>query len=117
FAINIKKYGDDKWIGTDENSWPVSFHGTRKEAAENIVKDGYDLLKSPHNKFGTGIYSTPNIKIAEAYATVFTYQNCEYKVIFQNRVHPDDLHKVNDDKFWLTLKDRNVRPYGLCIKK
>ncbi|RIB04049.1 hypothetical protein C2G38_2285454 [Gigaspora rosea] len=34
-AINIKRYGDNKWLGTDNNSWPVSFHGISKDAAEN----------------------------------------------------------------------------------
>ncbi|RHZ75644.1 hypothetical protein Glove_212g69 [Diversispora epigaea] len=31
FAVKVSgKYDDDKWLGTDKNSWPVSYHGTAK---------------------------------------------------------------------------------------
>ncbi|CAG8792701.1 7098_t:CDS:1, partial [Racocetra persica] len=110
-AISIKRYGDDTWIGTNNNSWPVSFHGTSKDAAENIAKDGFDLLKGKHFLYGKGIYSTPDVKEAECYAKLFSYQNCQYKVIFQNRVNPNDLRKANDDKYWITANDKNIRPY------
>ncbi|CAG8766047.1 23589_t:CDS:2, partial [Gigaspora rosea] len=33
------EYSDNKWLETDKNSWPVSFHGTSKDAAENIAQD------------------------------------------------------------------------------
>ncbi|KAF0396190.1 ubiquitin domain-containing protein [Gigaspora margarita] len=117
FAINIKRYGDNKWLGTDRNSWPVSFHGTGKEAAENIAKDGFDLLKGRHFAHGKGIYSSPDVKVAERYAKRFFHQNYEYKVILQNRVNPDDLRKANNDLYWITADDKNIRPYGICIKK
>ncbi|CAG8743675.1 5467_t:CDS:1, partial [Gigaspora rosea] len=39
YAINTKRYSDNKWLGTDKISWPVSFHGTSKDAAENIAQD------------------------------------------------------------------------------
>ncbi|CAG8709873.1 2895_t:CDS:2, partial [Racocetra fulgida] len=110
-AISIKKYGDNTWIGTDKNSWPVSFHGTRKDAAENIAKDGFDLSKGKRFKYGKGIYSTPDVREAECYATSFSYQNCNYKVIFQNRVNPNDLKKANNDTYWITANDKNIRPY------
>ncbi|CAG8555030.1 15328_t:CDS:1, partial [Gigaspora rosea] len=107
FAINIKRYGDDvKWIGTDKNSWPVSFHGTNKDAAENIAKDGFDLLKGKRFLYGKGIYSSPDVKEAERYATQFFHQNCEYKVIIQNRVNPNDLRKANNDLYWITADDK-----------
>ncbi|RIB04050.1 hypothetical protein C2G38_1988971 [Gigaspora rosea] len=117
FAINIKRYGDNKWIGTDRNSWPVSFHGTSKVAAENIAKDGFDLLQGKHFLYGKGIYSSPDVKVAECYSKRFFHQNCEYKVIFQNRVNPDDLRKANNDLYWVTANDKNIRPYGICVKK
>ncbi|CAG8781701.1 38138_t:CDS:1 [Gigaspora margarita] len=118
FAINIKRYGNDiKWIGTDKNSWPVSFHGTNKDAAENIAKDGFDLLKGKRFLYGKGIYSSPDFKEAERYAKRFFHQDCEYKVIIQNRVNPNDLRKANNDLYWITADDKNIRPYGICIKK
>ncbi|CAG8824013.1 37528_t:CDS:2, partial [Gigaspora margarita] len=103
--------------GTDKNSWPVSFHGTSKGAAENIVKYGFDLSKRKCFAYGKGIYSTPDIKEAEFYAKQFFHQNREYKVIFQNRVDPSDLRKANHDLYWITADDKNIRPYSICIKK
>ncbi|CAG8815270.1 10643_t:CDS:2, partial [Gigaspora margarita] len=111
FAINIKRYGDNKWLGTDRNSWPVSFHGTNKDAAENIAKDGFDLLKGKRFLYGKGIYSSPDFKEAERYAKRFFHQDCEYKVIIQNRVNPNDLRKANNDLYWITADDKNIRPY------
>jgi hypothetical protein len=36
--------------------------------------------------------------------------------MFQNRVSPADLQKVNQDRYWITVTERNIRPYALCYK-
>lgn len=30
--------GDDKWLGTNKDAWPVSYHGTTKHNAKSIAK-------------------------------------------------------------------------------
>ncbi|KAF0396188.1 ubiquitin domain-containing protein [Gigaspora margarita] len=68
-----------------------------KDAAENIAKDGFDLLKGKRFLYGKGIYSTPDVKEAECYAKQFSF-------------------KIVDIK-WITADDKNIRPYSICIKK
>ncbi|RIB22093.1 hypothetical protein C2G38_1998868, partial [Gigaspora rosea] len=80
--------GDDKWLGKDKNSWPVSYHGTAKHNARSIAEDGYDLSKGKRFAYGRGIYSTPDIHIAEKYAEKFEFEGSIYVMVFQNRVNP-----------------------------
>ena len=88
------RYGDSTWLGgvklEDRNQsiadeWPVSYHGTGKEAAEVIAASGFDLKKGKRFKFGRGIYSTPDPADAEGYAKIFDWGGKSYRVIFQNR--------------------------------
>ncbi|CAG8498686.1 9726_t:CDS:2 [Dentiscutata erythropus] len=92
-----RKYddGDDKWLGTGNDSWPVSYHGTAKHNARPIAED------------------------AEQYAERFEFEGNMYVMVLQNRVNPFGLQKVpvSDDEYWLSEKDDDVRPYGICIKK
>ncbi|RGB32148.1 hypothetical protein C1646_670347 [Rhizophagus diaphanus] len=119
-ALNINKYGDNEWLGSAGNSsseWPVTYHGTKKEFANNIAEKGYLLSECKRFAYGRGIYSTPEVDIAEEYAAEFTHENADYKVVFQNRVNPEGLLKVNNNTYWITPEEENIRPYGLCIKK
>ncbi|CAB4492007.1 unnamed protein product [Rhizophagus irregularis] len=119
-ALNINKYGDNEWLGSAGNSsseWPVTYHGTKKEFANNIAEKGFLLSECKRFAYGRGIYSTPEVDIAEEYATEFTHENVDYKVVFQNRVNPEGLLKVNSNTYWITPEEENIRPYGLCIKE
>ncbi|RGB41410.1 hypothetical protein C1646_310306 [Rhizophagus diaphanus] len=120
-ALNVRKYGNDNtWLGCVGNSpheWPVSYHGTKKEFAESIANEGYLVSKGKRFAYGVGIYSSPDIRIAEQFAEEFDHNNVRYKVIFQNRVNPEGFQRRNNDKYWVTPKDENIRPYGLCIKR
>ena len=94
-ALDVKdRYGDSTWLGgvklEDRNQsiadeWPVSYHGTGRDAAEIIASSGFDLKKGKRFKFGRGIYSTPDPAEAERYAKVFNWGGKSYRVIFQNR--------------------------------
>ncbi|XP_031551800.1 uncharacterized protein LOC116289052 [Actinia tenebrosa] len=77
----IGKYEDDVWLGQqgwrDESSpgeWPVSYYGTKIENVPSIVAGGYDTNKCVRKAYGPGIYSTPDINVAEGYATNFNYK-------------------------------------------
>jgi len=120
FALRVTgKYdgGNDSWLGTSNDAWPVSYHGTAKNNANSIADVGYLLSKGRNFAYGHGIYSTPDVGIAEQYAERFTNGGRNYRLIIQNRVEPKTLEKYNNDKYWLSKDEKCVRPYGLCIKE
>ncbi|CAG8631762.1 16990_t:CDS:1 [Dentiscutata erythropus] len=111
--------GDDKWLGTGKDAWPVSYHGTAKHNARSIAEDGYDLSKGKRFAYGRGIYSTPDIHISEQYAQQFEFEGNTYVMVFQNRVNPNSLRRfpVSNGEYWVSEKGEDIRPYGICIKK
>ena len=123
-AIKVKgMYEDDIWLGgtgirTEQSigEWAVTYHGTSNKWFNKICKEG--LKPGARDKYGIGVYSTPDIKVAEEdYAKEFKYKGEMYKGVFQNRVNPRGMHIDNDDYHWLCEDPKNIRPYGLCIKK
>ncbi|PKY50906.1 ubiquitin-like protein [Rhizophagus irregularis] len=119
FALNVAgRYESDAiWlgsVGTSSREWPVSYHGTEVDNANQIARDGFRNERGVRFAYGTGIYSSPEISIAEGYATQFERQNARWKVVFQNRINPVRLSKYNNT--WLVPDDDDIRPYGLCIK-
>lgn len=126
-AINvIKKYEDDVWLGqagwrdtSSPGEWPVSYHGTKIYNVPSIVKGGYDTSKCVRQAYGPGIYSTPEIKVAESYATQFTYKGEDFKCILQNRVNLKKTKEHNTGRgiYFVTPDVNDIRPYGVCLKK
>jgi len=125
FALKVSgRYdnGDDAWLGTGDDAWPVSYHGTAKNNAKSISEEGYLLSKGKRFAFGRGIYSTPDIRIAECYATEFEFAGRTYVMVIQNRVNPKGLVKIEATrtgvgKYWISKDGEDVRPYGICIKE
>ena len=125
YAIKVAgKYENEVWLGSNNNpnEWPVSYHGTKHDAANSIAQAGYDLTKHKRFMYGRGVYSTPNINVAKAFATTFTVNAQQYYVVLQNRVNPKTLIKVNGDRsegedYWISPDAADIRPYGLCIMK
>ncbi|CAI2169702.1 11364_t:CDS:1 [Funneliformis geosporum] len=121
-ALNVSgKYGsNNKWLGSvgdSSDEWPVSYHGTKKDCADSIANQGYLLSKGVRFAKGKGIYSSPKIEVAEQFAIQFVHAGYNYKVVFQNRVNPVGLVKYDDIHYWVTPDEKNIRPYGLCVKK
>ncbi|CAG8469647.1 10695_t:CDS:2 [Acaulospora colombiana] len=130
----LNKYEDNIWLGVGStcrqanctsarlNEWPVSYHGTEKHNFSSIADVGYLLSKGKRFMFGQGVYSTPDINIAAQYATEFTHNGESYKMVFQNRVNPENLVRISADKtkvgteYWISPKGEDIRPYGICIK-
>jgi hypothetical protein len=80
------------------------------------------LCKSINFAFGYGIYSTPDIDVAIGYAKQFNYGGNNYRVVFQNRVNPNNLVRVSKQQtgvgeYWISPNEADLRPYGICIKK
>ncbi|XP_002158040.1 uncharacterized protein LOC100206592 [Hydra vulgaris] len=125
FAIKVSdRYENLTWLGSTDvpGEWPVSYHGTGVNEAKSIAEDGYNLTKGKRFAFGRGVYSTPNIKVAEKYALNFMHKNKQYAVVLQNRVNPTTLLKISADhtkigEYWISPSDKDIRPYGVCIRK
>lgn len=125
FALNVSnKYENLLWIGSNNGvgEWPVSYHGTGDCENKTIAQDGYPLTKGQQFSFPRGVYSTPDVSLAERYAKRFTYNNEQYQVIFQNRVNPANINKfqatvAGTGDYWVSPSDADVRPYGICIRK
>ncbi|CAG8668179.1 10468_t:CDS:1 [Cetraspora pellucida] len=122
FALKVLgKYdnGNNGWLGTDANAWPVSYHGTSKQNSRSISEDGYLLSKGLRFAYGHGIYSSPQVDIAKGFAKEFEHDGDKYLVVIQNRVSPVNLQKipVGVGEYWISKKDEDIRPYGICIRK
>ena len=124
----LGRYEDDVWLGeqgqrfhSTEGEWPVSYHGTGKSATGSIAQDGYQLSKGKQFTYGRGIYSTPSMEVASKYAQQFEHEGKQYKIVFQNRVCPDNLTIIDAKttgmgKYWIQSHQDLIRPYGICIK-
>lgn len=81
---------------------------------------------------GRGVYSTPDIKLAEKYCRKFKSKvdGKTYKVVLQNRINPEKRVKCQREDIWLvyvpqgyndiqtkTIVQESVRPYGLLLKQ
>ena len=80
------------------------------------------MCKGKRFLFGHGIYSTPDIKVATKYAKTFSHNGNNYRVVIQNRVNPNNLVKISKKEtgvgeYWISPKETDLRPYGICIKK
>jgi Ubiquitin family len=118
FALKVlEKYPNDIWLGSSDapEEWPVSYHGTEYQNANSIADEGFKLSMGKRFAHGHGIYSTPNVAVAEEYAKEFLRDGARYKVVVQNRVNPNTLEKFGE--FWVSPKDEDIRPYGICIKR
>ncbi|KAI4888483.1 hypothetical protein NFI96_000279 [Prochilodus magdalenae] len=141
FALKVKdKYPDgNAWLGTDgwrshssPGEWPVSFHGTSIDEARGITRSHYTA--GPRQVHGRGIYSTPDIEIAEYYTMKKTFKSTKngkmYMVIMQNRINPQKRVFTEKKDYWLIpvpkgtpaseekrIVEESIRPYGILIKE
>lgn len=96
--------------------------GTGRHNLESIAESGYLLSKGQRFLFGHGIYTTPDVSVAMSYAENFTYKNKTYKFILQNRVNPNTVNRIPNSitgagEYWISEKQEDVRPYGICFMK
>lgn len=110
-------YDDDKWLGYDTDSWPVAFFSPGKNAeGRRMSEAGYAEAdaKLPFNK---GIYLSPHAEVAAPYAIKCVIDDVEYQMLFQCRVNPRYLQKLNAGRYFVLPRDSDVRPYGFLLKK
>ncbi|CAB4444699.1 unnamed protein product [Rhizophagus irregularis] len=95
----------------------IALNIRKPEFADSIAREGYLLGRGVRFAYGMGVYSTPEINIAERYASQFDRYYARWRVVFQNRVNPVRLSMYHNNVYWVTQRDDDIRPYGLCIKK
>ena len=141
FALKVlDKYPDgNAWLGSNgwrsrssPGEWPVSFHGTSIKEAKGIAGSHYRA--GPRERHGRGIYSTPDIKIADRYAMCKKFTSSKtgktYRVIMQNRINPEKREFTDEEDYWLIpvpegtsaahekrIVEESIRPYGILIKE
>ncbi|KAI3358243.1 hypothetical protein L3Q82_003236 [Scortum barcoo] len=142
----MQKYdGGDRWLGTGKDAWPVSYNGHNMDGSLGIIlthggspNDEPKFLDAAATSLvtgetrGRGVYSTPDIKIAEKYCKTFKSKvdGQTYKVVLQNRINPERRRKCERKDIWLVyipegsndvqtraIVQESVRPYGLLLKK
>ncbi|KAM4725656.1 uncharacterized protein FYW61_013766 [Anableps anableps] len=141
----LQKYDGDGWLGIGMHAWPVSYHGYCMDGSLGIIltHDGppdnepsfldacATTLRNPDTR-GRGVYSTPDIKMAEKYCKTFKYSvdGKTYKVILQNRINPQKRKNCQREDIWLVyipegctdvqkrvIVQDSLRPYGLLLKQ
>lgn len=140
-----KRYDDgDCWLGTGDDAWPVSYHGHNMDGSLGIIltRDG-DPSDEPSfldaaaasltmgDTRGRGVYSTPDVKMAEKYCKKFKSKvdGKTYQVVLQNRINPKKRTKCQREDVWLVyvpegcnhvktqaIVQESIRPYGLLLK-
>ena len=115
------KFENDEWI-QGKNEWTVSYHGTKVENIASIYKNGFRA--GPRKAYGEGIYSTPDIDIAESYSSFFTSPKTgkQYKIVLQNRVKPSAIIDLSNKSkvskvYWLVKDEKDIRAYSICVKE
>ncbi len=134
----LNKYPEgNAWLGAAgwrshsvDGEWPVSYHGTSMSSAKVIVESHYK--PGGRRVYGTGIYSTPDIKEAVQYSDTVTDTETgkTYKVLLQNRINPKMRIVCANRKFWLIkvpdgttpaklkkIVEGSIRPYGILFKE
>lgn len=129
FAVNVKgEYddGDNGWLREDENGWAVAYHGTSGQALPNILAAGFRV--GPRQKFadttGAGIYTTPNIDIAQHYSAPKRRDGHSCQIVLQLRVRPSAIKPITDPsvdwmerQYWVINNPDDIRAYGVLLRE
>ncbi|XP_033981060.1 uncharacterized protein LOC117478220 [Trematomus bernacchii] len=146
FALRVtKKYDDDVWLGKGTDSWPVSYHAKNMDGSLGVIlshggnpEDTPQFLDAAAASLvtgetrGQGVYSTPDIKMAEKYCRRFKSKvdGKTYKVVLQNRINPEKRKECQRENTWLVyvpkdcsdvekraMVQESIRPYGLLLRQ
>lgn len=100
-------YLQEAWLMIENKN--LVYHGTDKEAADDIIKNGIDMSKSQLGYFGRGFYTTPDLALAKSNYADFADDE-EDGVVLGLEVSSDarllDLRNEDD---WITYRDSTYR--------
>jgi len=128
FSVSVKgEYdeGDNKWLTSDKDEgWAVAYHGTGEANLPNILSTGFRV--GPRQKFssecGAGVYCTPFVDVAAAYAPSNDVQGKKVQIVLQLRVKPSAIKRVTggtefEQKYWVINSPEDMRAYGVLIRE
>ena len=81
-----------------------------------LTTEAEESIQGRKSKLEVGFYSSPDPRVAEDSAPIFTFKNRKFKVMIQSRVNMNDTTVVRHQKFYATCNPENIRPCGLLIK-
>ena len=139
------KFFDDRWLDMRNipGEWVVAYHGVGnglqadeimgipgaiigmgfKAGKRQAHKDCNDFYH-PGQKVGEGVYCTPLIKVAEAYAGICKIKNKKYKIVIMARINPkarrhcDDCQESKQYQYWVVNGTTDeIRPYRILFKE
>ncbi|XP_069024787.1 uncharacterized protein [Embiotoca jacksoni] len=143
--VTQKYDGGDRWLGTGTDAWPVSYHGHDMDGSLGVIliRDGNPddepsfldaaaaCLVAGETK-GRGVYSTPDVEVAEKYCKTFKSKadGKTYKAVLQNRINPEKRKTCQREDMWLVyvpegcsevqtraIVQESIRPYGLLLRQ
>ena len=120
FALNVNgrfKDGNNSWLGTGDDAWPVSYHGS--------LSSFFDFVSAEVRAAGvesvTGLPTAVDPEVAWRHARQFiATDGNSYRLIFQHRVHPQHMREVQGPSgaiFFIVEHQEYIRPYGICIRE
>ncbi|CAK6981572.1 uncharacterized protein LOC128374358 [Scomber scombrus] len=142
--VQQKYDGGDGWLGTGKDAWPVSYHGHNMDGSLILTRGADPKDDEPTfldaaaasivtgETRGRGVYSTPDVKMAQMYCKKFKSKVDEktYEVVLQNRINPEKRTKCQREDVWLVyvpqgcndvqtraIVQESIRPYGLLLKQ
>jgi len=101
--------------------WAVAYHGTDHCNLPGILSGGLRAGSGQvyQNEVGRGIYCTPYMSDAEAYASKTTLQhNGETRtvqIVLQCRVRPSAIKKTSREGYWVINNPKDIRPCALAL--
>jgi len=100
------------------NGWRISYHGPKNhDTIANTINRGYKTSKATRSQYGKGVYSSPFISDAEAFAETFKWKGRYIKAIFKNRVHMSYTEVHYNGRYYMTTNDRMIVPIAVLIKE
>jgi len=131
----IGKYEDNKWL-CKSNEWAIAYHGVGrlcslleiKRILNNIIVNGglmpgssqqYENEKDKRhngNIIGKGIYLTKDIKIAEEYSGIISFNSKNYKIVLMTKVLIDKIREPENYNYWI-LNNEDIRIYRILLKE
>lgn len=127
FSVNVKgEYddGDNAWLRSGDEGWAIAYHGTAEKNLPSILNSGFRV--GPRQKFssscGAGVYCTPFVDVAAAYASAQSIQGHSVQIVLQLRVDPTKIKRVTtgtefENKYWVINDPADMRAYGVLIRE